>query len=176
MEVVRAAATAGHEARVSAKMPVRQALASATVRFADAATAERLSQRQEFAPVLRDELNVEEVRFLPAEGAMETPWIVALDTQLTPELKRKGLRREVVRQVMQLRKDAGLVPGDRAVVFLHVPDLAARDEVELLVEGLAGEAKAERLDVIADPLPADVLKEAVVDLGERKVAFALKKV
>lgn len=176
MELVRAAATAGHEARVSAKMPVRQALASATVRFAAAATADRLGQRQEFASVLRDELNVEEVRFLPSEGTLETPWIVVLDTQLTTELKRKGLRREVVRHIMQLRKDAGLVPADRAVVFLHVPDLAVRDEVERLVEGLAGEAKAERLEVIVDALPADVLKEAVVDLGERKVALALKKV
>jgi isoleucyl-tRNA synthetase len=39
--------------------------------------------------------------------------VVALDTVITPELKAEGLAREVVRQIQQMRKDAGFELSDR---------------------------------------------------------------
>jgi isoleucyl-tRNA synthetase len=43
--------------------------------------------------------------------------VVALDTEMTPELVSEGLAREFVRRVQDLRKAAGLQVSDRIKVF-----------------------------------------------------------
>jgi isoleucyl-tRNA synthetase len=56
-----------------------------------------------------------------AEGyscAESEGYLVALDTALTPELKREGIAREIVRTVQDARKQAGLEVSDR--IHLHV--------------------------------------------------------
>ncbi len=55
---------------------------------------------------------------------------IALSTQLTPELVRKGMSRDFVRQVQQLRKEAGLEIQDRITVF-YISD---SDDVQQVVE------------------------------------------
>jgi len=42
--------------------------------------------------------------------------VVALDTTLTPELRREGLAREVIRRVQEMRKEAGLEVADRIIL------------------------------------------------------------
>jgi isoleucyl-tRNA synthetase len=42
--------------------------------------------------------------------------VLILDTQVTPELMREGLARDIVRHIQQLRKDSGLEITDRIVV------------------------------------------------------------
>jgi isoleucyl-tRNA synthetase len=50
-----------------------------------------------------------------AEGAL----IIALDVEITPELRRAGLARDVVRLIQQARKDGGLEITDRIEVWWH---------------------------------------------------------
>ena len=51
-------------------------------------------------------------------GAAEKGTQVAVDTRLTPDLKRAGMAREVVRFVQDLRKTAGLQMEDRIILCL----------------------------------------------------------
>jgi len=72
------------------------------------------------------ELTPEEVlvQTEPAEGlavASDRLATVAVDTQLTPELKAEGLAREIVRRVQAMRKDAGFDIADRITTYYQAP-------------------------------------------------------
>ena len=47
-----------------------------------------------------------------------------LDLEVTPELAREGVARDLVRSVQQVRRDAGLAVGDRIVLTLASDDPA----------------------------------------------------
>jgi len=51
---------------------------------------------------------------------------VALDLEVTPELREEGLAREVVRLVQDARKSAGLVMTDRIELGIEAPDEVTR--------------------------------------------------
>ncbi|HEU0050629.1 MAG TPA: isoleucine--tRNA ligase [Patescibacteria group bacterium] len=118
---VRLVCSKGHEERVKSKMPVRQALASVKISLKDPKEVQRLQKQPDLLGLIREELNVESV-ILESKLDLEEPWAVSLDTDLTPELREKGWRREFVRQVMNLRKEAGLAPQDRVHVFYQAPE------------------------------------------------------
>jgi len=134
MQSVRDLAAAAHESRAANKLPVRQALASLTAHFKDAAEASRLSQRGELSAVLRDEVNVEQVQFHGGSNTGDATWTVELDLVITPELKRKGMVRELARQVMNLRKNLGLTRTDAIGVTVAVEDIGLRETLEQLGE------------------------------------------
>ena len=48
--------------------------------------------------------------------------VVTLDLLVTPELEAEGLARDLVRQVQQARRDAGLAVSDRITLTLGLPD------------------------------------------------------
>ncbi|HSO26737.1 MAG TPA: DUF5915 domain-containing protein, partial [Anaerolineales bacterium] len=65
----------------------------------------------------------------PATGlsvAADKKLTVALDAEVTPELRAEGLAREVVRRVQAMRKDAGFDISDRIVVWYQAPDELAQ--------------------------------------------------
>jgi isoleucyl-tRNA synthetase len=105
MEEVREYVTQGLSLRAAAKLKVRQPLASVTV--------PRLGEFVNFEDILKDELNVKEVK---------TSKELALDTELTPELKREGHMREIIRNVQIARKKAGLSVDDRINLLLDTQD------------------------------------------------------
>jgi isoleucyl-tRNA synthetase len=63
-------------------------------------------------------LNVKEVILVASSESLEAS--VELDTEITPELKREGEYRELVRMVQDLRKEKGLLPSD--VITLTLPE------------------------------------------------------
>ncbi len=87
-------------ARAEAGIKIRQPLASYTI-----VLAKKLDD--ELVAIILDELNVKTLIF----GKEET-----LDTQLTEQLRKEGVARELIRQVNQLRKDLAFSLDDRVVL------------------------------------------------------------
>lgn len=123
METVRDLSSKGLEARMAAKINVRQPLLKLRVQSAKIAGLDSDSLQ-----IIKDEINVKEV-----EAASLTEREVELDTNITPELKEEGELRELIRQIQDMRKEAGLSVGETAT--LTVPsdknDLVAKYESAL---------------------------------------------
>jgi isoleucyl-tRNA synthetase len=123
---------------------------AAAVRAGDAAAlaprlaaGERVTLEVEGAPV---ELGPEEVGVVeePVTGwrvVREGTASVALDLEVTPELRREGLARDLVRAVQDLRKAAGLAVDDRIELAVkaegEVAEAVAAHRDHLLGETLA---------------------------------------
>lgn len=173
MKLIRDVAAAGHEARAASKMPVRQALASLTVKMKDAADAARLDRRTELTTVLRDETNVEKIFFQGGVDGMNA-WSVELDTLLTPELKKKGMARELSRHVMNLRKELGLTPTDKIVIHVAVADQGSRDSIESLMPSVAESSRATASSV-SEALPEGLPVQTEVELDGKKIGLGITK-
>jgi isoleucyl-tRNA synthetase len=100
--------------------------------------------------ILPDEVEVR----LQAHGGLsavaEGAYIAALRTELTPELEREGLARELVRRIQDLRKDSGFNVQDR----IHVEYGASERLAEAITshrEYIAGEVLAVRLESCPEP-------------------------
>jgi isoleucyl-tRNA synthetase len=145
MTWVRRAVSVGLEQRVAVKMPIRQALAKATIRTSDAGLVSRLQLKNDLLDLIRAELNVEQVAF---EVGSEPDIAIILDTELTPELKAKGMAREVVRHVMATRKALGLQPQDQIRAELAIKDADLRSMVSDLAEGISPQVKATSVEIV----------------------------
>jgi isoleucyl-tRNA synthetase len=69
---------------------------------------------------------------------------VALDLELTPELRSEGIAREVVRVVQDARRTAGLEVGDRIVLSL-ASEGAVAEAIRAHAGTIAGETLAVEL-------------------------------
>jgi isoleucyl-tRNA synthetase len=94
-----------------AQVKVRQPLSKLTY------GGEKLPEELEL--IIAEEVNVETV----INDAAQNELLAALDKTITPELKQKGMMREVVRNVQTARKAAGLEVDDRIELGLKTTDV-----------------------------------------------------
>lgn len=113
MARVREYINEGLSLRAKDGLKVRQPLACVTV--------PEKGKTFDFTPILLEELNVK--RVLYGDN-------VAIDTEITPELKREGLAREIIRHVQSARKKAGLSVDDRITLQLETADSELRQAID----------------------------------------------
>lgn len=153
MDTVRDYVNQGLSMRAKAGLKVRQPLASVTVPL--------LGKEFAFEPILLDELNVKTV---------QTGSTMAIDEQITPELKREGLMREVVRHVQNARKNAGLNVDDRILLGITTGDA----ELQQAIDEHAPLIEAETLAVKLGPIRHTMYAEEVTIEG-KNATISLEK-
>ena len=162
MKAVRDVINDGLSQRASQGVKVRQPLLKLSMNQTD------YQQLKPYEDVICEELNI---KFLEELG--KTPDKPILDDTITPELKREGLMREVIRHVQSARKKAGLQVDDRIVLHLAVSgdDEPSAQLRQALAEHAATIA-SETLATMQQPADALYHTTATVDGAELQVSLA----
>ncbi len=155
MNALRAAVNDGLSKRAAEGIKVRQPLASAKlVSTISQNTPEEVAQF--LVDIARDELNVKLVEAvtgseLDVPEASTQPSVV-YDLTITPELKREGLMREIIRHVQSERKKAGLQVDDRIELAITSSDAEITQAVDVFTDTIKAETLAVKLGSAADDM------------------------
>ena len=142
MNALRTAVNDGLSKRASEGIKVRQPLAS--VKLINTISQDTPAEVVQFLiDIAKDELNVKSVEIVTDSESESVQPSVVYDLTITPELKREGLMREIVRHVQSARKQAGLQIDDRIVLSISSDD----SEISQAIDAFADVIKSETLAV-----------------------------
>jgi len=162
MAVVRQIVALALAERASAGIKVRQPLAALAVRDS------KLKGNKELLELIEDEVNVKEIVF---DETLKDE--IKLDKKITKELKEEGIARELVRQIQDMRRQAGLTRKDMIQIRLETKD----KKLEAVFGNWQGfifkETLAQKFDE-AGGGKFDLEKD--FQLGEEKAKVAIRKV
>ncbi len=149
--------------RAQAKLKVRQPLASLTLK------SDRLDGKDELLNLLKDEINVKAIKFdtkLADEKGM------ALDTNITPQLREEGIVREVIRTIQGLRASAKYQMSDEIVFMFQAPDMLSD-----LIQRNAIQIKRAVTARVLEPKKGEKFEaDLTTKVDEWEVWFAVRKV
>ena len=169
MNALRTAVNDGLSKRASEGIKVRQPLAS--VKLINTISQDTSAEVAQFLiDIAKDELNVKSVEIVTDSEPESAQPSVVYDLTITPELKREGLMREIVRHVQSARKQAGLQIDDRIVLSISSDD----SEISQAVDAFADVIKAETLAVELNSA-ADESEKYDVKIEGKLVEISLKK-
>ena len=169
MNALRTAVNDGLSKRASEGIKVRQPLAS--VKLVNTISQDAPAEVAQFLiDIAKDELNVKSVEIVTDSESESAQPSVAYDLTITPELKREGLMREIVRHVQSARKQAGLQIDDRIVLSISSDD----SEISQAIDAFADVIKAETLAVELNSA-ADESEKYDVKIEGKLVEISLKK-
>ncbi|MDD5760469.1 MAG: isoleucine--tRNA ligase [Candidatus Pacebacteria bacterium] len=105
MEIARQIVSLALAGRAEVGIKVKQPLNELRIKSC------KLKDKDELIQLIKDEINVKQVVF---DNKLEKE--VELDLNLTPELKREGIKRECFRQIQIIRKKANLSRDDEIII------------------------------------------------------------
>ena len=149
MNALRTAVNDGLSKRASEGIKVRQPLAS--VKLVNTISQDTPAEVVQFLiDIAKDELNVKSVEIVTDSESEPAQPSVVYDLTITPELKREGLMREIVRHVQSARKQAGLQIDDRIVLSISSDDSEISQAVDAFADVIKSETLAVELNSAAD--------------------------
>jgi len=162
MELVRKIVELGLAKRDEAGIKIRQMLGGVIIK------SKELVLTDEYLDLIKDELNIQTINW--ALGELDYPELI-LDTAITPELKKEGIKRELVRLINNLRKDLNLTLSDVAAVSIYGAD-------ELIMETLKEKGEDIKKDTLSSSLEivTELVEGKEVKIDECKFTLALKRV
>ncbi len=113
MDDVRNVVTLALAERALNGVKVRQPLAALKIKSQKS----KIKDAPELLELIKDEVNVKEIIF---DGKIKNE--IELDKHITPELKEEGQIRDIIRQVQEVRKEQGLKPEDKILVWFSGTD------------------------------------------------------
>lgn len=143
-----------------AQVKVRQPLSSLSY----SGPGERLSADLE--AIIVEEVNVKEIQYNGEDPALT----VEIDKVITPELKREGLAREVIRNIQSARKQFGLNVDDRIILQLATSDDTLQEAIEEYQQVIATETLTE--DMVSGKTFAH---EVACEVENAPLTISLKK-
>ncbi len=164
MKKVRKAAKKALSARSDNGIKVRQPLAKLEISEKSA-----LKEEKELLEILKDEINVNEIKLSKELDKDE----VKLDTEITTALKHEGMAREVIRNIQRMRKKAGYQPQDKVLVQYN-GDEKLEEILNNFSDYIKKEGRIEDFSLGAKPDTAfDVEKE--IEIENRDLWVGIKK-
>ena len=149
MNALRTAVNDGLSKRASEGIKVRQPLAS--VKLINTISQDTPAEVAQFLiDITKDELNVKSVETVTDPESESAQPSVVYDLTITPELKREGLMREIVRYVQSARKQAGLQIDDRIVLSISSDDSEISQAIDAFADAIKSETLAVELNSAAD--------------------------
>lgn len=118
----------------------------------------------DFVEIIKEELNVKDVVFVVGDNIG-----VELDVTVTPELSQEGLMREIVRQVQNARKQAGLDVDDRIALSIVSNAKEVNSAVATFKDVIASETLA---DTMNEKKKSDYLVDTLVEGHEVTISLA----
>ena len=181
MHYTREVINNGLSQRAQAGMKVRQPLATAKVWNAYEIRQENgraVEDIQAYLDIIAEELNVKQVTLLDADEVLMTESgqsHIDIDFELTPELKREGQSREVIRQVQSARKAAGLNIDDRISLELATHDANLQQAIAEHAETIQSETLATTLTTDGTAAAEGYTAEVTIDGVGLAIALAPSK-
>jgi len=171
----------GRAARAQTAIKVRQPLSAAVIRVRSAAEKTGLKRSEE---QILEEINVKSLAFMDdvAEACSAHSYVlspfseegdlgVAVDTNITPELAKEGLAREIVHRLQTMRKTAGFEIADYIVTYYQ-----SDDYVWEVMQGYEAYIKHETLSrEIKDETPPEGILIEAHQLGGHSIVLAVAK-
>jgi len=146
--------------RMEKKIKIRQPLAELRIKNLE------LRKEKTLIDLIKDELNVKNV-VLDKNIKDE----IELDTEITKELKEEGLARELVRQIQQMRKEAGLVPQDMISIKYKVSSIKHKELFKMWSDFIKKETNAKTFEEMKGDEKFDLEKEISLDGESIKVGI-----
>lgn len=150
MYYIRSMISLGLNGRAKEGIKVRQPLQGPIVK-----TKKEISH-QSLKNTLEEELNVKAATYLIAPSE---PYGITMNFTITPELKREGLAREVIRHVQNARKQAGLSVDDRIWLRLETQNKELSKAITEHLEVVKAEALVRHYGEFKATFDATVLIE-----------------
>ena len=149
MNALRTAVNDGLSKRASEGIKVRQPLAS--VKLINTISQDTPAEVAQFLiDIAKDELNVKSVEIVTDSESESAQPSVVYDLTITPELKREGLMREIVRHVQSARKQAGLQIDDRIMLSISSDDSEIYQAIDTFADIIKSETLAVELNSAVD--------------------------
>ena len=155
---VREMITIALSQRAKSAIKVRQPLSELTI------PADDLVRNRELANLIAEEVNVKKVLF-----GRE----ISLNTEITPDLREEGIIRDIIRNLMDARKEMGLQPKDKISVSFS-GDKEIFGIIKKKMKGFLKDGKITKLEFVENLNSNASLKGAKID--GKEIAFCIKKI